>query len=89
MDKLSLITQFLYSCTCVNIPDQPQVQNRVRDILDFIGLDEPEIREKILYLYSDSKDNVYFEDSYERMNEIYNLAPHPANPTHALRFVRK
>ena len=89
VDKMTLITQFLFSCTNLNIPGQPNVQNRMDEILNLLGIDDPEIREKIKLLYSDSQDNVYFEDSYQKMVSLYDLKPHPLNPERALKFVRK
>ena len=75
VDKLTLISQFLYGLTGLNITEQPKIENRVEEFLDFIGLDDEEIRAKIKLLFDDSKKKVYFEDSYKKIAQIYDLQP--------------
>lgn len=77
LDKMSLITQFLFACTKINLPDQPFIQHSIGRALDLIGLDDPEIREKVKLLYSDSKENVYFGDSYRKIADTYDVVPGP------------
>lgn len=88
VDSYSLITSFIYACTSMNLPDQPDVKYRVDELLDVLGLDDPEIREKVKALYSDTRENVYFDDSYQRIAELYELRAHPFIPK-AKSFTRK
>lgn len=55
-----------------------------------IGLRDYEIMDKVSKIFNDNVDNVYLEDTYDKLSRDYNLEINPISPTQYLkRLVRK
>lgn len=55
-----------------------------------IGLRDYEIMDKVSKIFNDNVDNVYLEDTYDKLSRDYNLTIHPISPTSYIkRLVRK
>lgn len=95
LDKKSLILLYFLSAFHVDLNKvgaiNPYNKRRVtlEETFYIMGLQDYEIYEKVSKLFNDNVDNVYLEDSIDKLEKDYKLVPHKVGPNVYMKRLEK